>query len=84
MKIRYLSNRKKLIAEIETDVLPRVGETLVGFGDSYEVVNVCYFFSINKYTLDHINVTLVSEIEAARQRYLEIAKLNLKVEDGNA
>ena len=80
MKVRYLTNRKKVVKEFDNykdsvNMLPRVGETLVGFGDSYEVTNVCYFYSIDGTVVDHINVTLMPELEAARQRYLEIANL---------
>lgn len=73
MKVRYLTTGKELLAEKEETLLPRKGENVVGFGDSYEVKSVCYFYNEDG-ELDRVNIVLVSEIEAIKERYLEMSK----------
>lgn len=70
MKIRYLTIKKRLLTEIEYNVsptmLPRIGETIVGFGDSYEVTNVCYFFHESENWND-TKSTIVEDSEGVKQ-----------------
>lgn len=59
----------------DTETLPRIGETIIGTGDSYEVKNISYSYheiedeyTNKEWKVDHINVILMSESDAVKER----------------